>query len=418
MSAMWSGSLPVGWKIRAVGELCEINPPKSAARRILTGDKPVSFLPMNDLGILTKIVRTEQVKPLKDVIGSYTYFADNDVLLAKITPCFENGKLGIARDLANGVGFGSSEFLVLRSRGELHPEFLFYFLAQDRFRKAGEGRMLGAVGHKRIPKEFVQEHPIPCPSLAEQERVVAILDEAFAGIDAAIANAEKNLANARDLFATHLGNAFSHQRDGWSSQKLGDVFQTQTGNTPPKGNAGNYGDYLPLVKPAELRGEFVGETSDGVSEVGASLARVVPPETVLVSCIGNLGKVGITRSRAAFNQQINAILPAKSVALPKFMFYQAMSSRFREQLEDVAACTTIPIVNKSRFNSVEVLLPPLEEQSELVHFLDEMRSAAEALEENYQRKCNALHELKQSILQKAFAGELSAKEAERELAAA
>ncbi len=109
------------------------------------------------------------------MFSSYTYFADDDILLAKITPCFENGKLGVARGLTNGVGFGSSEYIVLRSKGKIDSEYLFHYLSQNSFRATGAKTMNGAVGHKRVPKEFIEELEIPLPPLLEQKRIVAIL---------------------------------------------------------------------------------------------------------------------------------------------------------------------------------------------------------------------------------------------------
>ena len=103
-----------GWLKKTLGEVSEIKPPKSEARERVAADALVSFAPMEDLGIDRKLLNATQVKPLSSVVGSYTYFADGDVLLAKITPCFENGKLGIAEGLSNGIGFGSSEFIVFR----------------------------------------------------------------------------------------------------------------------------------------------------------------------------------------------------------------------------------------------------------------------------------------------------------------
>ena len=124
---------------------------------------------------------------------------NGDVLLAKITPCFENGKLGIAKDLTNGIGFGSSEYIAFRPNGSLFNEYLYYFLLQDSFRAEGIKTMSGAVGHKRVSKEFIERLQIPVPPLPEQQRVVAILDEVFAGLVTAIANTERNLRNAREL---------------------------------------------------------------------------------------------------------------------------------------------------------------------------------------------------------------------------
>ncbi len=211
------------WESSTLGESCQIKPPKKEARNHLAANDMVSFAPMNNLGIREKDFKAAEDRPLQSVSGSYTYFAEGDVLLAKITPCFENGKLGIARRLTNGIGFGSSEFIVFRPGEELDAEYLFYFLSQDSFRDAGAKVMSGAVGHKRVPKEFIENFPLPLPPLPEQKIIVAILDEAFAGIDAAIANTKKNLANARELFESYLIAVFSQQDEGWSSHKLSDL---------------------------------------------------------------------------------------------------------------------------------------------------------------------------------------------------
>ena len=93
------------WEVKRLGDVCLIKPPKSEARKQLGSSDLVSFVPMKNLGIGSKYLVASQVRPLEDVAGSYTYFAEEDVLLAKITPCFENGKLGIARNLSNGVGY-------------------------------------------------------------------------------------------------------------------------------------------------------------------------------------------------------------------------------------------------------------------------------------------------------------------------
>lgn len=165
------------WRLMALADACQIKPPKSDARTKLSADAEVSFLPMEDLGIESRIVSATQRRPLAAVVGSYTYFADGDVLLAKITPCFENGKLGIVSGLTNGIGFGSSEYHVLRPTSVLLKEWLYYFLSRDSFREEGAARMTGAVGHRRVPKEFIETCSIPVPPLVEQERIVGTLDD-------------------------------------------------------------------------------------------------------------------------------------------------------------------------------------------------------------------------------------------------
>src|SRR5580658_7151944 len=149
-----------GWHIEPLADVCEIKPPKSEARERVAKDALVSFAPMEDLGIDRKFLNASKMKPLETVVGSYTYFADGDVLLAKITPCFENGKLGIAAAMSSGIGFGSSEFIVLRPSARLDKEFLYYFLARPEFRTEGAARMGGAVGQQRVPKEFIEGYRI------------------------------------------------------------------------------------------------------------------------------------------------------------------------------------------------------------------------------------------------------------------
>ena len=158
---------------------------------------------------------------------------------------------------------------------------------------------------------------------------------------------------------------------GWKIMTLGDAFTTVTGNTPPKNNSDLYGDFIPLVKPPELCDTTFDSADDGLSESGAAIARTLPPKSILVSCIGNLGKIGLNTVPIAFNQQINAILPNRNIAIPEFMFFQVLSSAFKEQLEALASGTTVPIVNKSKFNSIKIVLPPLPEQQRIVSILDE-----------------------------------------------
>ncbi|HPT46164.1 MAG TPA: restriction endonuclease subunit S, partial [Candidatus Rifleibacterium sp.] len=212
-----------GWQLRNLSEVCLIKPPKLEARQKLETDDLVSFMPMEDLGVGEKYAVPSQIRVLGEVQGSYTYFSDGDVLLAKITPCFENGKLGIAKNLKNGVGFGSSEYLVFRPNESLKNEWLFYFLSQSNFREEGAARMMGAVGHKRVSKDFIEGYPIPIPPLPEQQRIVAILDDAFAGIATAKANTEKNLQNARAIFESYLCSVFKQSGEGWVEKTLGEI---------------------------------------------------------------------------------------------------------------------------------------------------------------------------------------------------
>ena len=111
-------------------------------------------------------------RPLRDVYRRFRHFTNNDVLFAKITPSMENGKAAIATRLENGVGFGSTEFHVLRSLGAVLPEYLWRYVRQPAFRNAAQRVMSGAVGQQRVPAAFLRAYPLPLPPLAEQQRIV------------------------------------------------------------------------------------------------------------------------------------------------------------------------------------------------------------------------------------------------------
>ena len=160
------------WEEKPLKDVFEIKPPKSEVRNKANDNDFVSFLPMEDLQVLAFNISAKQERKLKDVISGYTYFANNDVLLAKITPCFENGKIGIAKNLTNGIGFGSSEYIVFRSTEIVKPEYLYYFLSRASFRNEGSKRMSGAVGHKRVIKEFIEEYLIPFPKNKKHQMAI------------------------------------------------------------------------------------------------------------------------------------------------------------------------------------------------------------------------------------------------------
>ena len=191
-------------------------------------------------------------------------------------------------------------------------------------------------------------------------------------------------------------------RNGWVKLRLGEAFKTATGGTPPKGDASFYGRFIPLVKPPELCDGVLDSAEDGLSEAGADVARLAPSNSILVSCIGNLGKIGRNTVPVAFNQQINAILPNERNAIPEFMFYQVLSDSFKNQLEALASGTTVPIVNKSKFNSIEIVLAPLPEQQRIVAILDKAFDGIATAKANAEKNLQNAGALFESHLESVF----------------
>ena len=394
-----------GWQTKKLGEVCSLLNRGISPAYLEEGgvcvlnqkcirDHEVSYEPSRRHDSKVKKVAAERFIQLGDV-------------LVNSTGTGTLGRVAQVRDEPEEATTVDSHVTIVRPKpGLFHLDFFGYMLVviEDAIKEAGEG----CGGQTELARSVLAERfSVSYPeSLAEQQRIVGLLDEAFEGLATAKANAEKNLQNARALFESHLQSVFTQRGPGWVEKQLGDVFATATGTTPPKNNADFYGDFMPLVKPPELCDEAFNSASDGLSEAGAAVARTLPAKSILVSCIGNLGKIGLNTVPVAFNQQINAILPDESQAIPEFMFFQSLAPMFKLQLESLASGTTVPIVNKSKFNSVSVVLPPLRIQKPVVAQLSALREETQRLARLYEQKLAALEALKKSLLHQAFTGQL------------
>ena len=194
------------WQNITIGEVVTISPKKEKA---IDDDTDVSFSSMHLMSSSLSEHLTYEIKKWADVKKGFTVFRNNDVLLAKITPCFENGKSAVAQDLINGIGTGSTEFMVLRSSNQILPKFLYFLVNTPDFRQAGIHNMPGSVGHKRVPKDFVSTWAFSLPPLAEQTEIVAILESKLNACDQLAAELSKQLKQAELLKQAVLKAAFS-----------------------------------------------------------------------------------------------------------------------------------------------------------------------------------------------------------------
>ena len=164
------------WLMTEIGDVCEINPKESGLAKF-SPDTQVSFIPMADVALKTTTVSPSQTRKLNEVIKGYTNFRQNDVLLAKITPCFENGKVAIVGPLVNDLGFGSTEFIVIRcDPNKILPPLLLQYVSSNDFRQVGRLNMTGSAGQQRVRTDFIREYEIPLPPLAVQHELVAELE--------------------------------------------------------------------------------------------------------------------------------------------------------------------------------------------------------------------------------------------------
>ena len=183
------------WIEVELGEITELNP-KILNKNEIDGELEVQFLPMKLVEEVSNKIHLNEIRKFNEVQKkSYTYFSEGDVLFAKVTPCMENGKIAIATNLKNGIGYGSSEFHVFRCYEIVLNNYLFYYLVQEAFRREAQHNMTGAVGLRRVPKIFIEKHKFPLAPLPIQRAIVSKIETLFSDLDKGIA--DLNLAKAQ-----------------------------------------------------------------------------------------------------------------------------------------------------------------------------------------------------------------------------
>ena len=201
-----AATLPNGWRWVKLGEVCEINPRRPVIDR--AADQPTTFIPMEAVDARSGRITASRFRPFCEVQKGYTYFAEGDVLFAKITPCMQNGKHAIAKDLLDGIGFGTTEFHVFRPGPGITAEWIHSFLRQPTVLEKATEHFAGAVGQQRLPPDYLKALEIPLPPLPEQKRIAAILNEQMAAVEKARHSAEEELAAIEALPAVLLRRAF------------------------------------------------------------------------------------------------------------------------------------------------------------------------------------------------------------------
>lgn len=214
--------LPVGWQWSSLAQVALVNPRNAAVDSI-----QVSFVPMTFIGTRYDDQHAQEPRQWKEVKQGFTHFAEGDIGVAKITPCFENSKACVFSNLVNGLGAGTTELHIVRPvNGTLDPRYVLAYLKSPQFLLVGETKMTGTAGQKRLPKDFVEANPFPLPPLAEQHRIVAKVDELMAlcdRLEAQQADAESSHSQLVQVLLKSLTQA-SDFATNW--QRLAELFQT------------------------------------------------------------------------------------------------------------------------------------------------------------------------------------------------
>ena len=229
-------------RMRRLGDVCEINP-RLPRDHDLEADSEVSFVPMAAVSEVSGTIVAATTRRYAEVKKGYTAFSDGDVLFAKITPCMENGKAALASGLAGGRGFGSTEFHVLRARESVLPEWIYYFVRREPFRRDAKRNFTGTAGQQRVPASFLQDTQLPVPPLDEQRRIVDLLARAEGIVRLRREARQKAAELIPAIFIDMFGDPVTNPR-GWPVQTLGSLAEVQGGLQVTRARA-----ELPLERP-------------------------------------------------------------------------------------------------------------------------------------------------------------------------
>ena len=411
-----------GWERKKLGEICEV---------ITKGTTPTSIgFQFTDSGV--NFIKVESLTETGEIISNkVAYISEechqalrrsqlkaNDILFSIAGAL---GRIGIVQDEIVPANTNQALAIIrLAENVNVSVNFLAKYFVSDLISKEIEN-LKGGAAQQNLSLGQLNNLPIPIPPLTEQQRIVAILDEAFAAIAKAKANAEQNLKNAKELFESYLQSVFENKGEGWEEKKLGDsnlveIIDGDRGkNYPTEKDFLDHGFCL-FMNTKNVRSDgfkfdskmFISEAKDKAMGKGR-LKR----NDVVMTTRGTIGNLGLYNDKVEFNNiRINSGMlifrPNLQQIAPEYLFEVFRSGIFKKQIKKHvtgAAQPQLPI--KTLVNFTLPVPESVNEQQIIVQKLNVLSAETKKLETIYQQKINDLDELKKSILQKAFSGELT-----------
>lgn len=387
----------------SIGEVADINPTFKSAK--VSPDELVDFLPMAAVEEGESVAQAADVRPLAEVQKGYTNFNDGDILLAKITPCFENGKIAQIR-LRHRHGFGSTEFHVLRPHvDKLDGRYLVHFLRRDQVRIDGERKMTGSAGQRRVPKHFLESLKIPLPPLSEQRRIAAILDQA----DALRAKRREALAQLDNLTQSIFIEMFGNPLHGKS--KAPQVFfedittRITYGFTSPMTHIDSG---IPILTAKNVRNgslDLVNVHYADQSEFDALTSKSKPKVgDILITKDGTIGRTAVvdTNETICINQSVALVQLQGEKVKPSYVAAYLRTNAVQQVMKNMGKGNALAHLQITELAKLPIGLPPLSQQQQFSVRIEAVNAIAQKSEESEAQ----LNSLFTSLQHRAFRGEL------------
>ncbi len=428
----WIEEIPAHWELKRLRFLCTLNPPKTEIRD-LPLNTTVSFLPMEKVGEGGGL-RLDETRTLEQLIQSgYTFFQNNDVVVAKITPCFENGKGALCEELVAGVGFGTTELQVLRVFGENNPKFIFYLTISDPFRRLGTSMMKGSAGQKRVPDDFTMNFSLAVPSLSDQEAIVTFLDRETMKIDDLIAKMERLIELLEEKRSALISRAVTKglnpevpMKDSriqwlgeipahWDIKRLKHLVQFFGGGTPAKGNLSFWSGQIPWVSPKDMRFETIDDSEDHISEeaLDASATQLIYAGAVLIVVRSGILKhsipVAVNERPVALNQDMKALVPEKRV-ISTYLSALIRSHQKALLVHWRRVGATVESIEHELLANTQISVPPTHEQHEIARFINQRTMKIDNLVDKLREHIKKLREYRTALVFAAVTGKIDVRQ--------
>ena len=368
-------------------------------------------------GAIAKKISMDVLRPFYRDIPYYveecfsggTKFRNGDTIMARITPCLENGKTAQVSILNDGeVGFGSTEYIVFRAKeGIVDKDYLYYLVCSPEVREPAIKSMVGSSGRQRVQTDVVKNLEIDVPPLVEQEKIGLFL-KAFDDKIALNDRINKNLEQqAQAIYRSWFVNyePFDGTKpDDWSDGTI-DALGTEIicGKTPSTKKSEYYGGNTPFITIPDMHGcVYIVSTERYLSDAGVASQpkKTLPPNTVCVSCIGTAGLVTLVSEESQSNQQINSIIPKEGISV--YYIYLLMQTLADTINKLGQSGSTIVNLNKTQFGKIQVMIPS---KRVLQDFDSLCRPLFDTILSNQKENIN-LSELRDTLLPKFMSGEL------------
>ncbi len=390
-------------------QVCKINPPKDIKN--LSGME-ISFVPMEAVSTEGRVDTSRSISG--DNVKSYSVFKNRDVLFAKITPCMENGKGGIVNNLKNGYGAGSTEFIVIRpDETKVTSEWIKMFLSQTSFRYECRNNMTGSAGQKRVPPKFLASKTIPVPPLEDQHRIVSRIEELFSQLDSGVETLKKTKEQLKVYRQAVLKEAFEavkkdsilcNVEDVCNDIKVGIVIKPSQYYTSEDNGIGAF-------RSANVRefsvndSEWVYLTNDGHQ---ANQRSEIHTGDVLVVRSGYPGTACVVPPKYNGYNAIDILIAVPNLTriVPDYLCAYTNSPLGRKIVQEKKRGVAQAHFNVSGYSKTPIIVPSIDIQKKVVEIIESRLSVCDSIEKTVDNALQQAEALRQSILKKAFEGEL------------